>query len=149
VDADSSGLRVGEALRLEKVALFTSAELKRSKIDPRSLIHGSPLGIDILTIDDRLLRRLDYCRGWDGLFDVIRSRYTTIIVDAGPLSSPSLAVWNKRSDGLLLVVDSMRTTVQSLARLRKEIEAAGITLSGIVMNKRSFPIPQVFYSWIY
>ena len=59
------------------------------------------------------------------------------------------ALWQDRLDELLLVVDSNHTTYESLARLRKELERTGISLSGFALNKRRFYVPALIYRFIY
>ena len=46
---------------------------------------------------------------------------------------------------MLLVVDTTRTTLPALERLGKELKAAEFTLSGVIMNKRDYPIPGFLY----
>ena len=75
----------------------------------------------------------------------MRARYDVIVVDAGSLQQGLAHFWSRMASQVLLVVDTTRTTVQALERLGKELKTAKLALSGVVLNKREYPIPQFLY----
>lgn len=82
---------------------------------------------------------------WEKFTSGLRSRYDIIVVDAGTLKSGVPQFWSDSASQIVLVIDSSRTSVNALERLRKELKDAGMTLSGVIMNKREYPIPSLFY----
>ena len=82
---------------------------------------------------------------WEEFTSAMRSRYDIIIVDAGTLKSGVPQFWSGMTSQVLLVVDTTRTTQPALERLSKELKAADFKLSGVVMNKRDYPIPDFLY----
>ena len=105
-------------------------------------------GLDVLSIAPDLASAANEER-WAHVMSVLRERYNTIIFDLGDLGTSMPALWQDRLDELLLVVDSNHTTYESLARLRKELERTGISLSGFALNKRRFYVPALIYRFIY
>jgi len=45
------------------------------------------------------------------------------------------------------VIDTERTTVEALERLRSDLAHAGRSLTGIILNKRRLPVPEALYRW--
>ena len=64
-------------------------------------------------------------------------RFDYIVLDSAPItkSSESRSLC-ARVDGVLLVIETGRAGVQQVAAAKKEIEAAGGKLLGVVLNKR-------------
>ena len=100
--------------------------------------------IDVLSLAERD-EALPSGGPWEDYFSGLRARYDVIVVDAGALDSRSPYYWSKKANHVLLVVDSTRTSVQALQRLRKDLKTAKLTITGVVLNKREYPIPKVFY----
>jgi len=100
--------------------------------------------VDLLAVsaaDGRLLEGPQ----WEDFFSAMRTRYDVIVVDAGSLQQGLVHIWSAVASQLLLVVDTTRTTVQALERLAKELKSAKLAMSGVVLNKREYPIPQFLY----
>jgi len=72
-----------------------------------------------------------------------------IIVDAGSLRATVALQWARFAGTRLLVVDGNRTTAEALHRLGEELRRAGIEISGVVLNKRRYWVPQVLYRHLY
>ena len=64
---------------------------------------------------------------------------------AGALTSRAPYDWSDGTSQVLLVVDTDRTKVEALSRLRKELKTAKLKLGGIVLNKREYHIPRFLY----
>ncbi len=82
---------------------------------------------------------------WEDYFSGLRARYDVIVVDAGALDSKTPYHWSKKANHVLLVVDATRTTAEALERLRKDLKTAKLDITGVVLNKREYPIPKLFY----
>jgi capsular exopolysaccharide synthesis family protein len=84
-------------------------------------------------------------RFWEFL-KTMRTEFNYVILDGPPLPSysESKVICNK-VDGVVMVVESGKTRKQVALRAKREIEKAGGTVLGVVLNKRKFHIPK----WIY
>jgi capsular exopolysaccharide synthesis family protein len=84
-------------------------------------------------------------RFWEFL-KTMRTEFDYVILDGPPLPSfsESKVICNK-VDGVVMVVESGKTRKQVALRAKKEIEQAGGTVLGVVLNKRKYHMPK----WIY
>jgi Mrp family chromosome partitioning ATPase len=80
------------------------------------------------------------------LFRAIAERFDYVLIDAPDASSTGDALMlSSIADGSILVVEAHQTR-RSIARTAKEkCDAAGVTLLGAVLDKRTFPIPELLY----
>jgi len=79
-------------------------------------------------------------------FADLRAEFDYVLIDAPPVSlcADSIALGHL-SDGLVLVVQ-LNTTRREAARRAKEVlEAAKVRLLGVVLNNRTYPIPEALY----
>lgn len=74
-----------------------------------------------------------------------RSQFDYIVIDAPQYSTSESMMMTTRVNGVLLIVESRRTRVASAVRAKRQIEAIGGKLLGVVLNKRRYPIPK----WLY
>jgi hypothetical protein len=51
-------------------------------------------------------------------------------------------------DGVIVVVEANRTTTRQLRRLTETIEDEGGTIFGVLLNKRTYPIPEPIYKYL-
>ena len=77
----------------------------------------------------------------------LRQDYDLILVDCGTLNNSSGTFWLVNSDINILVVDSSRTTRESLEFQKQQLENSAISIDGSILNKRVFPIPSYLY-WL-
>jgi len=77
----------------------------------------------------------------------LKRDYDIIVVDSGTLSNPGGTFWLINSDVNILVIDSSRTTSESLEFQQHQLQNSGITINGSILNKRVFPIPSFLY-WL-
>lgn len=76
----------------------------------------------------------------------MRKRFHYVILDAPPVPAFSESrVLLAHVDGAVLVVESGKTRRQVALRVKKELEAAGGKILGVVLNKKRYYIP----GWIY
>ncbi len=102
-------------------------------------------GVDLLDLAVAKEDQASFAQVWQDFFSGLRARYDVIIVDAGALTSRAPYDWSDGTSQVLLVVDTDRTTVEALSRLRKELKTAKLKLGGIVLNKREYHIPRFLY----
>lgn len=101
-------------------------------------------GLDVLPLGERAATP-PAGGPWEDYFSGLRARYDVIVVDAGSLDSRTPYYWADKANHVLLVVDTTRTSLQALERLRKDLKTAKLKITGVVLNKRDYPIPKMFY----
>lgn len=80
-------------------------------------------------------------------YAALRRAFTLVIVDCPPiLTTPDTAVLSEYADGVLLVVEAERTRSPVIVRAKEEIQAAGGSVKGVIMNKRRYYIPRFIYN---
>ena len=84
-------------------------------------------------------------RFWEFL-KTMRTEFDYVVLDGPPLPSfsESKVICNK-VDGVVMVIESGKTRKQVALRAKKDVEQAGGTVLGVVINKRKYHIPK----WIY
>ncbi len=83
------------------------------------------------------------------LFAETLQRYQLIIVDgpaAGP--HPDAVAMAKTVGRAIIVVQSGGPRREQIQRIEQQIQSAGATIAGVVLNKRIFPVPQLLYNII-
>lgn len=76
----------------------------------------------------------------------MRERFDFIIFDSPPVPIFSeFRILCRKVDGVVLVLDAMRTRRQAAVRAKKELQDAGAKLLGVIINKRKYYIP----NWLY
>ena len=70
------------------------------------------------------------------LMDELSSQFDTVLVDAPPvLSAADASAISTAVDGTIIVVDSSKTDTDTLLRVRSEIDRAGGTVVGAILNR--------------
>lgn len=83
------------------------------------------------------------------VFAVLRQHFDLILIDAGATSQSVLGLaLAKKADRVVLVVEAERTRIPVVASAKRAIEMSGGRLLGVVLNKRRFRIPRLFYRWL-
>jgi Mrp family chromosome partitioning ATPase len=104
-------------------------------------------GVDILALADVGPLRWSSPKFCQMVLARLRPSYRTILVDAGALAASWAACWLGCSNYRVLVIDSSIATREVLEHHRNELERGGIVVDGSILNKRSYPIPRLFY-WL-
>jgi len=148
IDASSEGKRITEFLNID-ITPISVEDIHR--VDPQIKHYITKLkdpNMDILSLsipDKRENNFIDFNEPfWKG----IRSYYKSIVVDSGSLQKPSSRIWANWTDHTLLVVDTTTTTQEILKRFNSDLSKFDIKLSGFILNKRSFHIPDFLWSKI-
>ncbi|MCP4549093.1 MAG: CpsD/CapB family tyrosine-protein kinase [bacterium] len=71
--------------------------------------------------------------------------YRTVIFNSAPGFSKYAEMWGKRSDALLVVSQYRSTKRQILERMLLGFKQADIPVTGIILNKIIFPVPDFLY----
>jgi capsular exopolysaccharide synthesis family protein len=77
------------------------------------------------------------------LLDRLRERFDFIIFDSSPLDAYAESSFlASKVDGVILVVEAERTKIEVARRIKKGLEATGVNLLGVVLNKKRKYIPE-------
>ena len=80
------------------------------------------------------------------LLDQVTAAYPLIIIDGPSINGfPESVLYASQVDRVLMVVKSGQTRVQVVSAALARLAAGGCDHVDLVLNRRSFPIPQ----WIY
>jgi len=74
-----------------------------------------------------------------------RRYYRATIFDSLPGFDKYAEIWSRHSDTVFIVTSYRRTKQEILERVLNGFRNAGISISGILFNKREFPIPDFLY----
>jgi capsular exopolysaccharide synthesis family protein len=90
----------------------------------------------LLISSDRLHKR----------FADLRAEFDYVLIDAPPVSlcADSIAL-GRLSDGVVLVVQLNATRREAALRAKEILETAEVRVLGVVLNNRTYPIPEALY----
>lgn len=80
-----------------------------------------------------------------GVFQSLRGRYNTVIIDSAPATSAIFSTFFRWVDGVILVVEAEKTRWPVVENLKNRIASNGSRVLGIVLNKRRNYIPDFVY----
>jgi len=91
--------------------------------------------------------------GFSGVYDRLRSRMTElrsqfkyVLIHSSPLNPDSASILLSRwTDGVVMVVEADTTRRGTARRMKQDLEAANVRILGVVLNNRSFSIPEALY----
>jgi len=148
LDADPNRRRVTDLMRVRTTPVRLE-DLDLEDFDLSSFIaRKEEFGVDVMTISTSDRPGLGWEQKAKLLLDLLRRRYRVIFLDAGALAGEQAQIWLAHSDHRVLVFDTKIATREALERLRKELDQTGITLSGLILNKRQYPVPRIFYRMV-
>jgi protein-tyrosine kinase len=76
----------------------------------------------------------------------LRTQFRYVIVRASPLNLDTNSILLGRwTDGVVLVVEANITRRDTARRVKENLEAANVPVLGVVLNHRTFPIPEALY----
>jgi Mrp family chromosome partitioning ATPase len=76
----------------------------------------------------------------------LRTQFRRIVIHSSPLDEDTDSVLLSRwADGVVLVVGANTTRRETARRVKENLEVANVRLLGVVLNNRSFPIPEALY----
>lgn len=78
--------------------------------------------------------------------DELRKAFNYVLIDAPPLNTYSEAVaLGQFSDGLVMILEANSTRRDATCRIAERLRTMQVPILGAVLNKRTFPIPDVLY----
>ena len=79
-------------------------------------------------------------------FEELRTQFEYVLINAPPMNVfADSALLGQFSDGVILVVEANSTRRETAQRLKENLEAANVQVLGVVLNNRTFPIPESVY----
>jgi polysaccharide biosynthesis transport protein len=79
----------------------------------------------------------------------LRREFDCVIIDAPPVSRYADVIsLSKMSDGIVLVLEAESTRREAARIAVENLRASRIPVLGAVLNKRTFPIPDLIYNWL-
>jgi capsular exopolysaccharide synthesis family protein len=78
------------------------------------------------------------------MVSLLREQFDFIIFDGSPLRDYSESCFlAEKMDGVILVVEAERTKTEVVRKIRKDLEATGVNILGVVLNKKRKYIPEI------
>jgi len=148
VDASPEGKRITDILKVEAVSL---AIKDINRINPQTKRYITKLtdpNLDIITISDSDKEGNNPSDFNLPFWMELRSYYKSIIVDTGSLQKSPSRIWSNWVDHTLLVIDATSTTKEILERFSSDLSTWNLKISGFIINKRSFHIPNFLLSMV-
>ena len=79
----------------------------------------------------------------------LRAEFDYVLVDGPPVNLyADTTLLGKLADGVVLVVQANSTHREAARKAKESLDSANVRLLGVVLNKRTFPIPGALYRWI-
>jgi len=76
----------------------------------------------------------------------LRETFRYVVIHSGPLRLETSAMLLSRwTDGVVLVLEANATRRDAARRVKDNLDAAGVSVLGVVLNNRTFPIPEAIY----
>lgn len=76
----------------------------------------------------------------------LRDTYRYVVIHSGPLRLETSAMLLSRwTDGVVLVLEANATRRDTARRTKENLATAGVSVLGVVLNNRTFPIPEAIY----
>jgi capsular exopolysaccharide synthesis family protein len=76
----------------------------------------------------------------------LRSEFDHVLIDAPPLNQFGDAIGlGQLTDGVVLILEANSTRRESARKVSESLRTTNVPILGAVLNKRTYPIPQVLY----
>jgi len=148
IDTSSEGKRITEFLNIDSVPISVKDIHKVDLQTKRYITQLKNPNMDILSLSIPDKGGNDFIDFNASFWKDIRSYYKSTIVDSGSLQRPSSRMWTNWTDHTLLVIDTNSSTREILERFSSDLKRFNIKISGFILNKRSFHIPDILWSKI-
>jgi Mrp family chromosome partitioning ATPase len=81
-----------------------------------------------------------------GFFKNLREQFEYVLISAPPFGSFAESIHlSELTDGVVLVVEAHATRRERARKIKTSLDAGQVPLLGVVLNNRTFPIPE----WVY
>ncbi len=147
LDANPSRTRHSEFFNIRSKWHWNEAvqggEVLRSGLRP---IGKSSLYVVQILMDSESVASIDMDERHNALFEDLKQMFDLILIDYPSASShPEGFMLTPKVDGVVMVLEAGRTRWQVAEQLKERIYSQGGHILGVVLNKRSYPIPQYVY----
>jgi protein-tyrosine kinase len=76
----------------------------------------------------------------------LRASFKYVVIHSSPFHLDPVSIpLSQLTDGVVLVVEANSTRRESARRVKKNLEVARVRLLGVVLNNRTYPIPEALY----
>lgn len=77
----------------------------------------------------------------------LRTAYRYVVIHSGPLwLNTNVMLLSKSTDGVVLVLEANSTRRDTARRIKESLTVSNAKVLGVVLNNRSYPIPEALYS---
>lgn len=84
-------------------------------------------------------------KAWRALLHHLSKEERLVIVDAGPLDSADALASSSACDGVIVVIEAGVSRREAVRAAVERLRVHGARPLGVVLNKRRYPIPGIFY----
>ncbi len=82
--------------------------------------------------------------------EMLKQAFDLTVIDSWSVAvPPKPTLFSHHVDGIVLVVDAGKTRWQTAERQKKELTAQGGNVVGVILNNRTYPIPDSIYNRLY
>jgi Mrp family chromosome partitioning ATPase len=118
-------------------------ELQREKVNnaSKNLLSVSRLSMEpgLLPVDLEPMHNAEF-------MDRLKQTFDLVLVDSWSVSiPPKPMLFSPHVDGVVLVVDAGKTRWQIAEQQKRELTAQGGNVLGVILNNRTYPIPESIY----
>ena len=111
-----------------------------------SFAGRNSLFVSRLSMDSGLLPVDFECKQTEEFMGKLKQTFDLTLIDSWSVADPPRpTLFSPHVDGIVLVVDAGKTRWQIAEKLKREIVAQGGNVLGVILNNRTYPIPQSIY----
>jgi capsular exopolysaccharide synthesis family protein len=124
------------------------SEIITDSLDPASVAQRVSSGLDVYVAGEAAERSLELLRSptVGDFLQALQEGYDHVLVDVAAANHfPDAQVLAGKVREVVLVLRTEQTPREAVAQAKKRLEAGGGKLVGLVMNLRTYPIPQFLY----
>lgn len=148
VDANFERPQIHRRFKVNNGSGFYAA-LSSDSLEESLLVRSDVSELDILTAGDRCQSSILFNQQRVSAFlERAKSMYSWIIFDGDRILGTGGNGLSRLVDGILVVVDSRRTRRQVVRSAISSTDIEPERLLGVVLNKRKYEIPSIFYRWV-
>jgi hypothetical protein len=136
----------------QKSAIKWISELKndRDNNSSKSMPDKNLLSVSRLSIDSGLLPVDTGSAQTKEFMEKLKDTFDLILVDSWSVAIPPRPrLFSPHVDGIVLVIDAGKTRWQIAEKQKRELTAQGGNVLGVILNNRTYPIPDSIYNRLY
>jgi Mrp family chromosome partitioning ATPase len=136
----------------QKSTLKWMNELKknRDKNSSASLPDKNLLSVSRLSMDSGFLPVDTGSPQTKELMEKLKDTFDLILVDSWSIAvPPKPRLFSPHVDGIVMVIDAGKTRWQIAEKQKRELTAQGGNVLGVILNNRTYPIPDSIYNRLY